>query len=707
MVGRTVGEETRRFRADLLADVLEHAETEGQEAFLQEAFTDLVLDDLEQSGEWPDYQLAHFTTTGARVDAWGIDELRRILFLAVSDFGRTESAPTIGSVDVQRLSNRLVTFAERARGGRIVVEDHNPVADLVEVLRRGEGFDEIRIHVLVDRVSASSPTSPRSPGVGPEVRVWDLESIRRIRTSGLRLDPINVDLGGLPALDGGGAAGVETYLLFVPARVLADLYQEHGARLLERNVRAFLSARGKVNRGLRETLRTEPERFLAYNNGLTATAAGVDVDETTRAITRIRDLQIVNGGQTTASIAQAAKDATTGLDGVAVQMKLVVVDPDLIDELVPNISRYANSQNSVQESDLSANHAFLRKMEEASRTEYTPPSATGRPTKWYFERARGAHGVDEGRADTAAARRRFESDYPRGQKFGKNDMAVYENTWNLRPHLVSRGGQKNFTEFMIQLQDVPPDLSDRDADAWYRDRFRQAVSKAIVFKATDRAVQKALTGTYKRAVVSYTLSYVLARASSTPDLDQIWRAQGVAVDYIDAVVETAREMKSLLIESAEHRNITEWAKHENCWKLLREADLHVPDFGPSALELPPPRVQHTAAPVTSRGTLGGDPPRPDGRGERLSSLIEKVHGEPIDGKYRRYRRNAWRHQGDTGVPASRSGTLHAYEAEFTDKYGDHYVFNVVVDFPTRQIIPVEQLGPEARTQVEAWLQVNA
>lgn len=693
MAGRIAGEETKRFRKELLADVLEHAETEGQEAFLQEAFTDLVLDDLEESGEWPDYQLAHYSAMGARVDAWAVDDLRRILFLAATDFSPNEESETIGASELTRMVNRLSTFVDRAQKGRIDVEEHNPVSDLVDELRAQTSFDEVRLHLIVDRVASSSPAPSRSGYVREQARVWDLESIRRIRSSGSRLEPIDVNLGDISALNGGRDSGVGTYLLFLPASRLASLYHEHGARLLERNVRAFLSARGKVNRGLRETLKSEPERFLAYNNGLTATAAGVETDESGSKIISIRDLQIVNGGQTTASIAQAAKDPTIDIDNVFVQMKLVVVDPALIDELVPNISRFANSQNSVQESDLSANHPFLRKFQEASRTEYTPPTATGRPTKWYFERARGGYGVDEARAETGSARQRFASDYPKGQRFGKNDLAVYENTWNQLPHIVSRGGQKNFTEFMLHLEGVPEDLTDEESDSWYRARFRQAVAKAILFKSTDRAVQKALSGTYKRAVVAYTLSFIVASAPRPPDLDAVWRAQAAPPSYIDEVVEVARAMKDMLIESARGRNITEWAKHEACWTTLQRLNVEVPNY---------PRTDSAA--TEPRATLAQ--PRVEQRSAEaldLSQVIERIHGEPIIGRYRRYRRRVWQHIGDTGVPGARAGTLHAYEGEFNDGNDGRYGFRVVVDFASRLIVPVESLGEPYRSQVESWL----
>ena len=87
------------------------------------------------------------------------------------------------------------------------------------------------------------------------------------------------DFGGpLPVLPAQHTDGQhESYLAVLPGEVLADIYDRWGARLLEQNVRVFLQARGKVNRGIRLTLENEPSMFFAYNNGITATAEAVDI----------------------------------------------------------------------------------------------------------------------------------------------------------------------------------------------------------------------------------------------------------------------------------------------------------------------------------------------------------------------------------------------------------------------------------------------
>ena len=121
----------------------------------------------------------------------------------------------------------------------------------------------------------------------------------------------------------------QTFLLVLPGELISRLYDQYGARLFEFNVRSFLQARGNVNKGIRETLRSEPERFLAYNNGLTATADEIEVGQLhgETVIRRLRGLQIVNGAQTTASIHRARKVDKIDISRVAVSMKLTRVEP--------------------------------------------------------------------------------------------------------------------------------------------------------------------------------------------------------------------------------------------------------------------------------------------------------------------------------------------------------------------------------------------
>ena len=169
-------------------------------------------------------------------------------------------------------------------------------------------------------------------------------------------------------------------LTAIPGEALRLLYEKFGARLLEANVRSFLSVKAKgVNAGIQGTLRTSPGRFMAYNNGIVIVADEMRFEKTadgSPGIAWIKGLQIVNGGQTTASIYFAKrKHPATDLSKVRVPAKIIVMrepDPTKEEALVSDISRFANSQNAVSQSDLSANKPFHVEVEKLSLTVYCP-----------------------------------------------------------------------------------------------------------------------------------------------------------------------------------------------------------------------------------------------------------------------------------------------------------------------------------------------
>ena len=237
------------------------------------------------------------------------------------------------------------------------------------------------------------------------------------------------------------------YLTYLPGHMIAELYEEHGLRMLERNVRAFLQIRGKVNQGIRRTLLNEPQRFLAFNNGISAVADAVtlvDMPGGGCAIAHIRNLQIVNGGQTSATLHHARYKDGANLDGVIVQTKLTVVPEAAVESVVPLISQYANSQNKVSDADFAANEAFHVRVEKLSRTTLAPAPAGGQETHWFYERVRGQYLYEQGRAGTPARKKRFRELYPATQRFSKTDIGKFINSWHRLPHVVSLGSAEEF-----------------------------------------------------------------------------------------------------------------------------------------------------------------------------------------------------------------------------------------------------------------------
>src|SRR3546814_9040573 len=282
----------------------------------------------------------------------------------------------------------------------------------------------------------------------------------------------------MPASDG----EYESYLAIFPGEALYRMYEEFGPRLLEYNVRAFLQATGKVNRGIRDTLRDEPHHFMAYNNGISVTVDEIATEVTADGlkITGLRGLQIVNGGQTAASIHRARKRERLDISHIHVAAKITRLPPDSVEEMVPKISRFANTQNVIQEADFSANEPYHIAIERLSKTIWAP----GERSRWFYERSRGQYQTAMHIEGTTPARMRaFKDRTPPSQKFSKTGLARALNSWSRLPHVVSSGAQKNFVAFMRSLRE-------QRGESWAHDDayFRDAVAQIILLAADRKSV---------------------------------------------------------------------------------------------------------------------------------------------------------------------------------------------------------------------------
>ena len=394
-------------------------------------------------------------------------------------------------------------------------------------------------------------------------------------TSGTLSEPIIVEFADpLPCLATPDTdRDFSVFLTILPGSTLSALYGQYGTRLLELNVRSFLQAKGAVNRGIRDTILTDPERFLAYNNGITATASKVDFAPLPgggQAIRRVHDLQIVNGGQTTASIHYAHVRDKADVTGVYVQMKLTVVAAERLQEIVPEISRYSNTQNKVTLVDFSSNHPFHVEVEKITRSLWAPAAdGSGQETRWFYERARGQYADALARERTPARQRAFKTLHPLRQKFTKADAAKFEHSWEQLPHIVSRGAEKNFREFMIRLGDKAPAV-----DAAY---CRRLIAKAILFRATEKIVSAHEFGGYRANIVTYTIARLAHETGQRLDLDRIWREQRIGPALTMAIDDLCGPVHEVITHPVRVANVTEWAKRPECWSRVTDIDWQPPD----------------------------------------------------------------------------------------------------------------------------------
>ncbi len=419
--------------------------------------------------------------------------------------------------------------------------------------------------------------------------IWDLRRFEDLAMSESGQDEFEVDLtkwlpDGLPCLVGSESdSRAKSYLAVLPGKLLADVYTEYGSQLLESNVRTFLSARGKVNRGIQGTLSNQPDMFLAYNNGLTTTATGVNLVEGPGG-TRIRSLQnwqIVNGGQTTASLAHFMRGAADRkVDDVYVAMKLVTVEPDTASEMVGSISRFANSQNAVSEADLFSNSPFHVRLEQISRRVMAPAKEGQQyQTKWFYERARGQW-ENQRNSGSLSDAKRFELEYPKKQRLMKTDWAKFAFSWSQRPHEVSRGAQSNFMAYAK----VASDLWDKDPDQVGDEYFRNGVAKAIMFNEVRESVLESdwYTTGYLANIVTYAISrfaFELSRRfpDQKYDFDAVWRRQSISQQSRAALEAIAHEMQLVLTsEDRPQANVTQWAKQPAAWEVAKKTPVDIP-----------------------------------------------------------------------------------------------------------------------------------
>jgi hypothetical protein len=584
------------FRADLLAASASRAETHS--TGLREAFVEELLERLRDAGELPDAEACPEQVTGQHarrleLDAFARDEADTSLhlFIALRDGGES-MPPTIGLTEAKSQGfGRLLGFFEQARDGWLTrnIEESRPLWALARMIETGGRPAALRLNVLTDRMVSERlreiPGEQTREGVPVTFQIWDITRLKRIHEARNVRDDLLVDFsslsgGGLPALPAAAGFGdYDAYLTVIPGETLADMYIQHGSRMLEGNVRTFLGRRGNTNRGIADTLAKEPAHFFAFNNGIAATASDVSVipgPGRTLILAAATDLQIVNGAQTTASLAALRRDGKLPPSTVFVPMKLSVVKPEVAANLIPRISRYSNSQNGVRASDFFATHEFHRRIEEISRRILAPAIGGSQvQTHWYYERARGQYLNDQA-VMTPSQRDRFARLNPRHQVITKTDLAKIENCFDHLPDVASKGAEKSFTEFADRVTKEWTDERRRSlyGDDWYRG----AVARVILFRATEALVSNApwYEGGYRAQIVAYTTARLaaLARAESSGgqlDYAKIWTAQA-AGDVLERQLVSIAEamMKVLRSPPLAGQNISEWAKQQACRKIALE-----------------------------------------------------------------------------------------------------------------------------------------
>ena len=584
---------------------ISNIDADKNEIFPEESFFEHVSEMLSEAGILDDVQYCPYRNThkGMKLDGYSWNALEKTICGIIVNFtNEPDYLDTLTNTQIKDISKKVTKFFEGSVDqkflGNLEVTDPGKLA-ADEISYYLEDAIKIRVVIFTDQQLSTRVKKLAISDIlekDTSIEIWDIERLKELSQSGNDSEEFTVDinaLGGelkvLPAND--LENGVSTYLGIMPGTLLSNIYDEFGQRLLESNVRTFLDFRAGTNKGMRKSLLTEPERFFAYNNGLTVTATAIktEIVNGQTLITELENMQIVNGGQTTASIYFSPRDkgklkgeereysySEIDLSKVFVQMKLTVVgEKETADILKSNIATFANSQNSIQQSDLVSNHPFHTNIETRSRKQLMPPGETGFPTKWFYERARGQYSTQL-RAMSVSRQNKFMAEYPKKQVFTKTDMAKYENTWRMKPHEVKKGAQANLK---LLGQSILKEF-EKNEDEFGAVFFNDLVAKMILFRATDYAIPrsdwyKAEKG-LKAEVVTYTLAllrFSLRKEGKDINLERIYKKQDVSEKLMTYITDLGRHVRNKITDPSFRGGIanpSEFCKSEKGWLKFQE-----------------------------------------------------------------------------------------------------------------------------------------
>lgn len=589
------------FKKDFLTDVKIEASQTGEGSCA--TFVARMADKLIEAEVLSEFNPCFYTGLGGktgrskyRVDGYFYNEFDNTMDLVIAEYADGDSVERLTKTDSEGLFSQLKVFLYTAFHTNLYkeIEISTPCSDLVSFLRDNEkNIRRYRMLIFTDKDKSELLKNVEIQDfeeVPVEGHIWDINRLHSVCDSERGREAIEIDFKkyckeGIPCLLANVATTSEykSYLAVIPGSVIADIYDEYGSRLLEGNVRSFLSTKVAVNKKIRNTILNMPKMFFAFNNGISATARSVVIDN--GFIIAAQDFQIINGGQTTASLSNARYKDKANLDQIYVQMKLTSVDEisqEDADDLIVNISRSSNSQNKVSDVDFFAAHPFHRRMEQLSRI--LPAPAVGGAqydTRWFYERARGQY-LQEQMRFTAREKRDFQLKNPKSQVVKKIDLAKVQNTWRELPHVVSKGAQSNFVNFAEYV-----DSKWSSEDAYFNEIYYEyTVALLLVFQYLERQIPKQswYEGGYRANIICYTVSlfrYLIRKQFPNRDLNLmlIWDSQKVPEGLGRIFVELAEKVLDKITDSnRKTANVTQWCKRIDCWNDVKTIDFELPQL---------------------------------------------------------------------------------------------------------------------------------
>ena len=592
---------------DVYKDILETVRSTVTDTTLSDEFLRMVSEYLAQDAEITDPTFGFWDDkiSGKNYEIAGCawDDERKLLTFIGCEFFNDDEIQTVTKDLYTRKFKALINFMKLATDTKNPLWAQMTVTDPASEVARIV-FDNYASARNIEFILITNGQRPKTlskadakitmPGMDESkfsFKMFDITRIYQLRTSETSFEDLEIDfcdktpdrkgLKCLPAICE-NCADYRSYLAIMPAETLAMIYDEFGQKLLEQNVRTFLQLKSKPNKGMSITIDQAPERFFAYNNGLTCTAAEpeFEVDGDVLYLKSAKGFQIVNGGQTT-NVIYGAYKAKKDLSNVSVQMKLSVVeDREMYSDFVEKVARYANTQNPVKESDFFSNSEFHKRFKEISQTLWAPAlNGKQNKTKWYYERTRGQY-LAEYAGKGERAKNEFLAIYPKEQMIDKIILAKTEAIFCDGPHIANKQ-QKAFTHFVDTIEKK----LDKDNNSINENYFKEAIAKVLLAKKTDSIIAKSDWYQANKSVKSEFKAYALGLLNSYVtnknkfiDFGQIWNLQDVPETFVKIIEKSILKVREYMLR--EYPDLADWRekfKLKYVWTEVSKLDLELSD----------------------------------------------------------------------------------------------------------------------------------
>ena len=372
--------------------------------------------------------------------------------------------------EINKSINEVVRFIEKTFSKSLIndVSEARNLQNQLIIEKEKNTLDRIDIFIVTDSVieqdDLESSIYIKNIDMTCRIYYWDLKKWNDLKRSKSKRLPINIDfkekdyeIYNINFIEKKVTNKLSYYLTIFPGNLISDIYDINKTKVLENNVRFFLSTKKSTNKEIRKTIKDSPSDFFSYNNGISATAESVLIEN--GKIVLIKDFQIVNGGQTTATIHHSNKIDKYNLDNVFVSVKITALKKDeKYGEMVNKISLAANSQTAPSKSDFVSNDPYLTNIERLS-TKNPVAKDLDRNIYYFFERMNGQYNVTMKGKGNERQQKIWEESHPKVFVFNKIDIARWCNMMYELPYTAAAGAEKQFDDFMINKNFIKPDLT--------------------------------------------------------------------------------------------------------------------------------------------------------------------------------------------------------------------------------------------------------